>query len=111
MIFAFQGVTEGVNTELAVSQEDKFKVPEGKIVIKSETAEAEKSKTLSEDKIETDGIVTNATTKSETEQVRLAFFCPIRCLCDISLTYELILLASTHWSFNTCIRKLKLLKS
>ena len=36
-------VTEGVNAELApgnaVSQEDKFKVPDGKIVIKSETSE------------------------------------------------------------------------
>ena len=70
---------EGVNADLAsgsaVSQEDKFKVPDGKIVIKSETSEPEKSKTVLEDKIETDGIVTNASTKSETEvvpQVRFA---------------------------------------
>ena len=58
-----------------MSPEDKFKVPDGKIVIKSETSEPEKSKTVLEDKIETDGIVTNASTKSETEvvpQVRFA---------------------------------------
>ena len=57
-----------------MSPEDKFKVPDGKIVIKSETSEPEKSKTVLEDKIETDGIVANASTKSEAEvvpQVRL----------------------------------------
>ena len=80
MLFSFKGVpgTEGVNSELAsgnaVSPEDKFKVPDGKIVLKSETSEPEKSKTVLEDKIETDGIVANASTKSEAEvvpQVRL----------------------------------------
>ena len=75
-MFIFTGVpgTEGVNAELtsgnAVPQEDKFKVPDGKIVIKSETSEPEKSsKIVLEDKIETDGIVTNATSKSEAEMV------------------------------------------
>ena len=80
-MFTFKGVpvTEGVNAELgnAVSQEDKFKVPDGKLVIKSETAEPEKSKIVLEDKIETDGIVSNATTKSELEvpQVSFANYC------------------------------------
>ena len=71
-MFTFKGVAV-TDAELtpgnAVSEEDKFKVPDGKIVIKSETAEPEKSKIVLEDKIETDGIVTNATTKSEAEMV------------------------------------------
>ena len=75
-MFTFKGATEGVNAELAVSHEDKFKVPDGKIVIKSETAEPEKSKIVLEDKNETDGVVTNTTTKSEAgivPQVRFTF--------------------------------------
>ena len=81
-MFIFTGGpgTEGVNAELtpgnAVPQEDKFKVPDGKIVIKSETAEPEKSsKIILEDKIETDGIVTNATSEAEmVPQVNLATY-------------------------------------
>ena len=82
-MFTFTGgpVTEGAELASgnAVSQEDKFKVPDGKLVIKAEPAEPEKSKIVLEDKIETDGIVPNTTTKSETEivpEVRFRMICP-----------------------------------
>lgn len=84
-MFTF-AVAEGVNAELAsgnaVSQEDKFKVPDGKLVIKSEPSEPEKSKIVLEDKIETDGIVPNTTAKSEAEivpKVRFKMICPKYC--------------------------------
>ena len=77
-MFIFKG-TEGVNGELgsgpAGSQEDKFKVPDGKLLIKAETAEPEKSKVSFEDQIETDGVVTKPTTKSEADNVPQVRIC------------------------------------
>ena len=97
-MFIFTGGpgTEGVNAELtpgnAVPQEDKFKVPDGKLVIKSEPAEPEKSKIVLEDKIETDGVVTNTTTKSEAEivpKVRFAFLKSFYSILTLLLSHRL----------------------
>lgn len=66
-------MNEAVKPELSSvkssDQEDNFKVPDGKPVIKSEPSEPEKSKAVPEDKIETDGVATETSTKSETETI------------------------------------------
>jgi len=68
-------VNEAVKPELSSvkssDQEDNFKVPDGKPVIKSEPSEPEKSKAVPEDKIETDGVATETSTKSETENIQV----------------------------------------
>ena len=64
-------VSDAVKPELSLvktsDHEDNFKVPDGKPVVKSEPSEPEKSKAVSEDKIETDGVATETSTESETE--------------------------------------------
>ena len=73
--FLSGGASEAVKPELGSVKssdlEDNFKVPDGKLVIKSETSESDKSKTVMDDKVETDGVATETSTKSETEVPRV----------------------------------------
>ena len=70
-------VTEPGKQELgsvkSPDQEDQFKVPDGKPVIKSEPSEPEKSKIVVEDRIETDGVASDISAKSETEVRQVRF--------------------------------------
>ena len=74
-VFLSGGASEAVKPELGSVKssdlEDNFKVPDGKLVIKSETSESDKSKTVMDDKVETDGVATETSTKSETEVPRV----------------------------------------